>query len=150
MTNSNTLILTADQIAQINAEGAQTYPNECCGIIIGKDETLPDGTIRRAVTQLIAMANVFDADQQKRRFAVDPLALMRAEKHAAADGQSVLGFYHSHPDHPALPSEYDRAHAWPFYSYIIVSIANGWAVDLTSWLLDDQTETFSRQEIQTV
>jgi proteasome lid subunit RPN8/RPN11 len=59
----------------------------------------------------------------------------------------VLGFYHSHPDCPARPSEYDREHAWPFYSYVIVSIAKGSAVDMTSWLLDEATETFSRQDI---
>ena len=59
----------------------------------------------------------------------------------------MLGFYHSHPDHPARPSEYDREHGWPFYSYIIVSIAKGVPVDMTSWVLDEQTETFSRQDI---
>jgi len=72
---------------------------------------------------------------------------MRAERSAAAAGQSVLGFYHSHPDHPARPSEYDREHAWPYYSYVIVAIAKGQAVDMTSWLLDDQTQTFSQQDI---
>jgi proteasome lid subunit RPN8/RPN11 len=143
----NPLVLTPAQVGQIEEEGASTYPNECCGIMIGRD--VSDGTCtRRIVERLEPMANVFDPEQQKRRFAVDPLALMRAEKSAAEAGQLVLGFYHSHPDHPARPSEYDRAHAWPFYSYIIVSIAEGKAVDMTSWVLDDQTETFSRQEIE--
>jgi proteasome lid subunit RPN8/RPN11 len=142
----NVLVLSASQVAQIEAEGSQTYPNECCGIIIGRD--VQDGaSTRRIVEKLEPMQNVFDAAQQKRRFAVDPLALMRAEKSTAATGQSVLGFYHSHPDHPARPSEYDREHAWPFYSYIIVAIAKGEPVDMTSWLLDDQTQIFSQQEI---
>lgn len=143
----NVLVLSTLQIAQIEAEGAQTYPNECCGIIIGRD-VADERTTRRIVERLEPMQNVFDAQQQKRRFAVDPLGLMRAEKSAAAAGQMVLGFYHSHPDHPARPSEYDREHAWPFYSYIIVSIANGQPVDMTSWLLDDSTQTFSKQEIE--
>jgi proteasome lid subunit RPN8/RPN11 len=143
----NRLVLTVSQVGQIEEEGASAYPNECCGIMIGRD--VSDGTCtRRIVERLEPMANVFDPEQQKRRFAVDPLALMRAEKSAAEAGQLVLGFYHSHPDHPARPSEYDRTHAWPFYSYIIVSIAQGKAVDMTSWVLDDQTETFSRQEIE--
>jgi len=73
---------------------------------------------------------------------------MRAEKSAADEGRLVVGFYHSHPDHPARPSEFDREHAWPFYSYVIVSIAQGAAVDMTSWILDDQSATFSRQEIE--
>ncbi len=143
----NKLVLTPAQVSQIEAEGAQTYPNECCGIMIGRD--VSDGACTwRIVERLAPMENVFDPQQQKRRFAVDPLALMKAEKSASADGKLVVGFYHSHPDHPARPSEYDREHAWPFYSYVIVSIAQGEPVDMTSWLLDDQTETFSRQDIE--
>lgn len=142
----NKLVLTPGQVEQIEGEGAQAYPNECCGIMIGRD--VSDGTCtRRIVERLEPMANVFDAEQQRRRFAVDPLALMRAEKSAAAAGTLVVGFYHSHPDHPARPSEYDREHAWPFYSYVIVSIAKGEAVDMTSWVLDEGTQTFSRQDI---
>jgi proteasome lid subunit RPN8/RPN11 len=141
------LVLTESQVSQIEAEGAQAYPNECCGIMIGRD--MSDGACtRRIVERLEPMDNVFDAAQQRRRFAVDPLALMRAEKSAAAEGRLVIGFYHSHPDHPARPSEFDREHAWPFYSYVIVSIAQGSAVDMTSWILDDQTQTFSRQAIE--
>ena len=143
----NVLVLSPTQVAQIEAEGAQTYPNECCGIIIGRD-VIEGATTRRIVEKLEPMENVFDPQLQKRRFAVDPLALMRAEKSAAAAGQSVLGFYHSHPDHPARPSEYDREHAWSYYSYVIVAIAKGQAVDMTSWLLDDQTQTFSQQDIK--
>jgi proteasome lid subunit RPN8/RPN11 len=142
----NKLVLTPAQIQQIEQEGAQTYPNECCGILIGRD--VSDGTCtRRIIERLEPMQNVFDETQQKRRFAVDPLALMRAEKSAAADGTLVVGFYHSHPDHPARPSEFDREHAWPFYSYIIVSIARGEAVDMTSWVLDEETQVFLRQDI---
>jgi proteasome lid subunit RPN8/RPN11 len=143
----NPLVLTAVQVGQIEAEGSAAYPNECCGIMIGRD--VSDGACtRRIVERLEPMANVFDPEQQRRRFAVDPLALMKAEKSAAEGGQLVLGFYHSHPDHPARPSEFDRVHAWPFYSYVIVSIEQGKPVDMTSWLLDDQTETFSKQDIE--
>ena len=143
----NKLVLTPDQVRQIEEEGAQAYPNECCGIMIGRD--MFDGACtRRIVERLEPMQNVFDAAQQRRRFAVDPLALMRAEKSAAAQGSLVVGFYHSHPDHPARPSEFDREHAWPFYSYVIVSVAQGKAADMTSWVLDDQTETFGRQDIE--
>src|SRR6266700_3528556 len=144
----NKIVLKSSQFQQIEEEGAAAYPNECCGIMIGRD--VSDGACtRRIVERLEPMQNVFDPEQQRRRFAVDPLALMRAEKSAAAAGQMVLGFYHSHPDHPARPSEYDREHAWPFYSYVIVSIAKGQAVDMTSWLLDDETQTFTRQDIET-
>ena len=143
----NKLVLTASQVSQIEQEGSAAYPNECCGIMIGRD--VSDGACtRRIVERLEPMQNVFDRQQQRRRFAVDPLALMKAEKSAADAGQLVLGFYHSHPDHPARPSEFDREHAWPFYSYVIVAIAQGKPVDMTSWVLDDQTQTFSRQDIE--
>ncbi len=143
----NKIVLKSSQFQQIEEEGAAAYPNECCGIMIGRD--VSDGACtRRIVERLEPMQNVFDPEQQRRRFAVDPLALMKAEKSAAEAGQLVLGFYHSHPDHPARPSEFDREHAWPFYSYIIVSIAQGKPVAMTSWLLDDQTQTFSRQDIE--
>jgi proteasome lid subunit RPN8/RPN11 len=143
----NKLVLTASQVSQIEEEGSAAYPNECCGIMIGRD--VSDGACtRRIVERLQPMQNVFDQQQQRRRFAVDPLALMKAEKSAADAGQLVLGFYHSHPDHPARPSEFDREHAWPFYSYVIVAIAQGKPLDMTSWVLDDQTQTFSRQDIE--
>jgi proteasome lid subunit RPN8/RPN11 len=69
------------------------------------------------------------------------------EKVAAEAGLAVLGFYHSHPNHPARPSETDRQHAWPFYSYVIVAIANRQPVDLTSWQLDESTEQFRPERI---
>ena len=72
--------------------------------------------------------------------------LMKAEKQCTG-GLMVLGFYHSHPDHPARPSEYDRVHAWPFYSYVIVAIHKREPKDMTCWLLDEQTEQFQPQAI---
>jgi proteasome lid subunit RPN8/RPN11 len=143
----NKLVLTPSQVKQIEQEGIEAYPNECCGILFGRD--LSDGACtRRIVERLEPMPNVWDEAEQKRRFAIDPLALMRAEKSASAQGHAVLGFYHSHPDHPARPSETDRQFGWPYYSYVIVSIANRQPVDMTSWVLDEQTETFARQDIE--
>ncbi len=104
-------------------------------------------TVRRVVERLEPVNNAFDEEEQYHRFSISPQQLMKAEKDASDRAQLVLGFYHSHPDHPARPSEYDRQHAWPFYSYVIVAIANRQAVDMTCWLLDEQTETFRRQEI---
>lgn len=131
---------------QIDAEGAAAYPNECCGIIYGRDVTA-NGVTRRLVEKLEAVANEFDAAEQYHRFSITPKTLMDAEKKAGDAGQLVLGFYHSHPDHPARPSEYDREHAWPFYSYVIVAISKGQATDTTCWVLNEQTEAFEKQEI---
>ena len=133
----STLVFTPAQLEQIRREGSAAYPNECCGVILGRD--VGD---RRIVERLKALTNSFEAGEQYHRFKLDPLDLARAEKEAGENGQLVLGFYHSHPDHPARPSEYDRQHAWPFYSYVIVAIEKGKAADLTSWRLDETTEQF--------
>lgn len=127
---------------QIEREGADAYPNECCGIMYGRD-----GNGLRVVERLQAVNNAFEAEEQYHRFSISPKQLMESETTDASQVRLVLGFYHSHPDHPARPSEYDRQHAWPFYSYVIVSIAKRDPVDMTSWLLDEQSQTFRRQDI---
>ena len=133
---------------RIEEEGVAAYPNECCGILVGRDVKGSRGEVRRIVDRLEPGRNVFAAEEQYHRFSIDPLAQLRAEKAAEAEGKLVLGYYHSHPDHPARPSEYDREHAWPFYSYVIVAIAKGKPADMTSWVLDEETEQFRRQEIE--
>jgi len=138
------LLLPANFARQIEKEGAAAYPNECCGVMFGRDI---ESQTRRVVERIAAVDNAFDAAERFHRFSITPKQLMQAEREAAAERRLVLGFYHSHPDHPARPSEYDRQYAWPFYSYVIVAIANRTPRDMTSWMLDEKTETFSRQEI---
>jgi proteasome lid subunit RPN8/RPN11 len=137
------LILAENLARQIEREGAAAYPNECCGIMFGRDEGA-----RRIVQRLQAVSNAFDEQEQYHRFSISPRQLMEAEKSAGQTGEFVLGFYHSHPDHPARPSEYDREHAWPFYSYVIVSIAKGEPLDMTSWRLDEVTEQFAEEKVE--
>jgi proteasome lid subunit RPN8/RPN11 len=137
------LILSPDLRQQIERHGSEAFPNECCGMLIGSD--IPGKG--RVVEKLVVGTNAFDADEQYHRFSIDPLQQLKVEKAAAAEGKALLGFYHSHPDHPARPSEYDRTHAWPFYSYLIVSILVGKPDVMTCWVLDDQTEQFVEQEI---
>ena len=136
------LRLTPAQADQIRREGAAAYPNECCGIIYGVER---DGV--RHVTLLEAVANVFDEDERYHRFSISGKQLMQAERTAGERNELVLGFYHSHPDHPARPSEYDRQHAWPFYSYVIVAVAKGAAGEMTSWQLNEQTDAFELQAL---
>jgi proteasome lid subunit RPN8/RPN11 len=136
------LRLTPAQADQIRREGAAAYPNECCGIIYGHD----DGG-ERVVSRLEAVANVFGETERYHRFSISPRQLMNAEREAGERGELVLGFYHSHPDHPARPSEYDRQHAWPFYSYVIVAIAKREPGEMTSWQLNEQTEAFEPQQL---
>lgn len=135
------LYLPALLARQIEQEAVRAYPDECCGIMIGRDASA------RIIERIGPVQNVFEECGRFHRFAIDPLQLMAAERDAAGRGQVVLGFYHSHPDHPARPSDVDRESAWPFYSYVIVSIIRREPVDMTSWVLDDQTKSFGRQDI---
>jgi proteasome lid subunit RPN8/RPN11 len=141
------LILPDELRRQIEREGCAAYPNECCGFLIGRD-VVENSVARRLVDRLEAGRNAFEAAEQYHRFSIDPAQQLHAEKSAEKEGKAVLGYYHSHPDHPARPSEYDRQHAWPFYSYVIVAIEKGSPAAMTSWVLDDQTETFFKQEIR--
>jgi len=140
------LVLSPEQVGQIEREGAAAYPNECCGAMLGRDVADASG-VRRVVARLAPLSNSFAADEQYHRFSLDARELMQLEKRAAEAGLAVLGFYHSHPNHTARPSETDRRNAWPFYSYVIVAIANRQPVDLTSWQLDESTEQFEQEEI---
>jgi proteasome lid subunit RPN8/RPN11 len=143
--NDSALILSPLQRRQIETEGVAAYPNECCGIIYGRDVS-DNGIARRVVEELEPVLNEFEAGEQFHRFLITPATLFKAEK-KCTQGRLVLGFYHSHPDHPARPSEYDCQHAWPFYSYVIVAIEKKQPRDMTSWLLDEATDQFRQQEI---
>jgi proteasome lid subunit RPN8/RPN11 len=140
------LLIPQDLARQIEREGIEAYPNECCGILFGKD-VRENGDEQRFVQRIEKVENEFEEREHHHRFLITPDTLMKAEKTAANEGRLVLGFYHSHPDAPARPSEYDREHGWPFYSYVIVSIVNRQATDTTSWVLDEATRRFERQEI---
>jgi proteasome lid subunit RPN8/RPN11 len=129
--------LTAQIVDAINAHGRETYPNECCGALIGRDG---------AVADTLALPNTTE-EGPRRRFLVRPGDYRAAEESARAAGQDLLGFYHSHPDHPARPSQYDLDHAWPHFSYVIVSILEGNAADLRSWRLREDRSQFDEEAI---
>ena len=140
------LVLPTHIRQQIEQEGIAAYPDECCGILLGIEEPGAQMT-RRVVDRIIPVTNAFDEAEQYHRFSIDPKSLMQAEREAGRTGKLVLGFYHSHPDEPARPSEYDRTHAWEFYSYVIVSIKEGKPADLTAWMLTAPGGGFRSQDI---
>src|SRR6201985_3738919 len=128
---------------KIRAHGAETYPHECCGALLGRDldattarSSDGDGLASREVTALFPLVNRRD-DSPRNRFSITPEDFRAAERIAAERGLDLIGWYHSHPDHPARPSEFDREHAWPWYSYIIVSIQKGAPHEMNSWRLHD-------------
>ena len=136
------LLLAKKLEQQIRDHGAKDYPNECCGAMLGKDE---DVSVREVVA-LFPLINRRD-DSPRNRFSITPQDFRDAERAAADRGLDLLGWYHSHPDHPARPSEFDREHAWPWYSYVIVSVDGGVPKDLTSWQLDDDRSKFQPEVI---
>ena len=131
-------------IKRIHAHGMETYPYECCGALLGRDG---DGT--REVADLMPLENRRD-DSPRNRFEVTPEDVRLAEKTAREKRLELIGWYHSHPDAPARPSEYDRDHAWPWYSYIIVSVQKGVPRDTTSWRLQDDRLAYDPEAIETV
>ena len=151
------LRLLPEQVDAIHRHAAAEYPNECCGALLGR----ADGAAKE-VAEVVALSNLrHDAaraqelvpleqpgrESERNRYLIDPREQLRIEKDARARGLSVLGYYHSHPDHPAAPSEYDREHAWPWYSYLIVSVERGDPRDTRSWVLVDDRSRFEAETL---
>ena len=124
--------LAADAEAEIRRHGTETYPNECCGALIAS------GT---AIVEAFPLPNT-TAEGPRRRFLIGPDDYRLAEKRAREAGGTLAGFYHSHPDHPARPSETDLAQAWPNLTYIIVAVREGRPEDLRFWRLRDDRSGF--------
>lgn len=125
----------------IEAHGKEGFPNEVCGIILGVSENE-----KKEVLQLRRGTNL-NSDRAHDRYELDPKDLLRAERDARDTGVDIIGFYHSHPDHPDIPSEFDRERAWPDYSYIISSIMGGKEASTRSWLLNDESQIFEEEKI---
>ncbi len=127
---------------EIRAHGGETYPHECCGALLGR----ADGDGRKQVEELHALVNRRE-DSPRNRFLVTPEDYRAAEKAARARGLEIVGWYHSHPDHPARPSEFDREHAWPTYSYVIVAVADRQPGEIASWTLRDDRSQFDPETV---
>lgn len=130
--------LTSGVDSAIRAHGRDTFPHECCGAMLGSD-----GVVREA----FALPNTTE-EGPRRRFLVRPDDYRVAEKRAREAGLDLLGFYHSHPDHPAKPSQYDLDHAWPSFSYVIVSVMGGEDKQLTSWQLKGDRSAFEEESVE--
>ena len=149
--------ISAELAGKIREHGVETYPYECCGALLGRDNDLIDvkgseargGIFSRCVRSLFPLVNRRD-DSPRNRFSVTADDVLQAEKAARAQGLEVIGWYHSHPDHQAKPSDFDRDHAWPWYSYIIVSVHAGVPQDMTSWQLKDDRSGYVEEKIETV
>lgn len=147
MSATPTLWISKHLAEEIRRHGAETYPHECCGALLGRDSEARSGSPGREVLGLHGLVNRRD-DSPRNRFSVAAEDVLDADKVARQQGLDVIGWYHSHPDHPARPSEFDREHAWPWYSYVIVSVRNGAPQEMTSWRLNDDRVEFSSEALE--
>ncbi len=128
----------------IGRHGAETYPEECCGFLLGERV---DG--ENVVLDLYRVANT-DSGERRRRYTISPRDYMQADRAADGKGRDIVGIYHSHPDHPARPSKTDLAEAtFPGFSYVIVSVLKGKPSDLTAWSLADDRSRFDPEPVDT-
>jgi proteasome lid subunit RPN8/RPN11 len=146
-TKVQTLLVDTKIDGEIRRHGEETYPHECCGALVGS---------AGRVTAAVALPNTTE-EGPRRRFMVRPSDYRIAEQKATELGGDLMGFYHSHPDHPARPSQYDLDHAWPTFAYIIVAVAGDGlphhrggaakAGDMTVWYLKEDRSTFEEGEL---
>ncbi|HEV9035151.1 MAG TPA: M67 family metallopeptidase [Puia sp.] len=139
------MIIIEPRVRQLLIEDAlNTFPDECCGFMFGREEH--DGT--RLVVDILVVDNSKEGDKT-RRFEISPQDYMEAERHALLHDWTLLGVYHSHPKHPAIPSEHDRKAAQPYFSYVIISVIDEGEKKVThlrSWLLSDESQ-FEEEQV---
>jgi len=134
------VISVAKKLLEENrAHGHDTYPEECVGALLGRKGD------PAKVVELERIDNI--RTERARRYEISPQDYLRVERLASEKSLALLGFYHSHPDHPAAPSAYDREHAFPFFHYVVCAVAAGRAGDVTAWTLSEETGEFEREPI---
>jgi proteasome lid subunit RPN8/RPN11 len=136
------LKLPGSIVEEIRRQGEQAYPAECCGVLGGR----ADGASAKEVARATPALNRRTDDPH--RYLIAPDDLRRLETELRTEGLEIVGYYHSHPDHPAAPSAFDVEHAWPWYSYVIVRIDRGRAADLASWVLDDEGQLMHSESLE--
>ena len=128
-------------VGHIHQHAKEAYPEECAGALVGMDV----GEIKIVVD--VWRAQNTHEDERSRRFLIEPLQIKEFEERARERDMDLLGFYHSHPDHPAKPSEYEREHAWPYYSYVIAAVAEDRVEGLRSWVLKEDRSGYEEEQI---
>ncbi len=134
--------LKSADIEEIKQIAQKTYPHECCGVMVGSVE---NGV--KTVTELIPAENQ-RTDSPANRYLITPDLLNELEKKLKGTDRAIVGFFHSHPDVPAQPSTYDQDHAWPWNSYVIVSVNKGQAGEIHNWKLRDDRSAFDAEKME--
>lgn len=133
------LVIPAELMHLIHANGELAYPEEGAGFLLGKPGEVMD---------ILPLGNAREAEARHNRYLIAPEDYDHAERSADERGLSLIGVFHSHPDHPSRPSEFDRDWAQPFFSYVITSVKNGMAEGSRSWRLTEDREQFAEEEIE--
>ena len=143
------LKITPQLAKKIRQHGSESYPHECCGALLGRDGQGERGGVagKREILEVVPVLNR-STTNARNRFSISAEDVRDVEMASLSRGLDVVGWYHSHPDHAARPSEYDRQNAWPWYSYVIVSVLQGEPEDLTSWRLNDDGQGYSQEAIE--
>jgi proteasome lid subunit RPN8/RPN11 len=135
---ADALVIARAAIDAIARHGVETYPNECCGALVERDGQIVEAWPLENTT----------SEGARRRFLVSPREYLAAERRAVEIGGALAGFYHSHPDHPARPSQHDLEHAWPNLWYVILSVGEGVAGAMTCWRLHDDRASFEQKDLK--
>jgi len=137
------LVIDDEQLDIIRQHAQSTYPEEGGGLLLGRFEDS-----RAVVSEIRVLPNTWDVDaERRRRYLIPGDVMLREQRAADARDLDVVGYFHSHPDHPAAPSEFDREHALPNWSYVVVSVQQGRAGDVLAWRLREDRSAFEAQPI---
>lgn len=136
-----TLRIPEGLLEDIRHHGEGAYPAECCGALAGRVE----GGVKEVVRLSPAVNRRTD---DPHRYLIAPDDLRRLEADLRSEGLEIVGYYHSHPDHPAVPSGFDTEHAWPWYSYLIVRVEDGRGLEAASWTLDDEQPLMRSESLE--
>lgn len=136
------LRLCSKHTETVHSHLCRAYPEEGCGVMLGREA---DG--RREIERVIGFDNVRE-DSRQNRYLISPAQFLAAEREAREAGIDVIGFFHSHPDHPSRPSAFDLEHAWPWYSYLIVSVERNGVKDAHSWRLAEDRSRFEPEDLE--
>jgi proteasome lid subunit RPN8/RPN11 len=141
------VVVSSEILSEIEAHASDTYPEECCGLLLGKFEK--DSKLKVA-DRSKRMENVFLKEERFHRYTIDPKEFLTAESEAEKTGLEIVGIYHSHPNAPAKPSEFDTKHAWPTLSYVVVSVRDSRPEQMRSWVLKDDRSEFEPEELMEI
>ena len=133
--------ITRDQLQFIMNHARSTYPEECCGFLLGRDSD------PRIIVRALSAQNT-NRSSRKNRFNIDPMELVRADEEARRANLDLIGIYHSHPDAPPQPSQVDLENTWPWYTYLVVSVQNGEPKGVAAWILSEDRSTFHLEDMR--